>query len=179
MQNKIKDKSILDLAKEININPKFLTLIELLFYNATPIDESTSNSAVNSLTFAKRTLRFLEEKLTENDTSESERRDIGIIATVSHASIEYGLSVLKDEGQKNRHEFIYSLANEEKISPNEHSINFRWPWKADAEGALVGLISGSIGGLTSGIVVGALLGAVGGSISNSIIKSVPAFNSNK
>lgn len=168
------DKLIIDLAKEAGISPEFYLYLDIIISNAIVIDEA--NTFPNSPHVASRQmLDFFEKKTNESSIDESQRRAIGVLTAVSKASIDHGLSIVSDSNKRGKYELVNAKADKaianEPVDPVKNK--FKWNWKADAEGALGGLITG---GITFSLP-GALIGAVGGSISNSIIKSIPYFNS--
>lgn len=177
LQNYLNSKSVTDLARQAEIKAEFLPIIDMIFHNASNIEENATNAIPVGLDPILQMLDYLEQKAFDN-TDISQKRAVGILATISRSSIEYGQNVLKTPTLKVTHELVNSKALENVQLPQNEKKKFRWSFKADAEGGLGGLITGSVGGLFGGLAsisIGGLLGAVGGSISNSFIKSIPAF----
>lgn len=178
LQTSLKGKSVTNLIKQPDFNAESLTIMEMIINGALDIDESTVNSDMDLQIPAVEMLKYLEKKVIEGNITENEKRISGTFLAVSRASIDYGKNVLGNKILKDRHESVNALAEEITPAPNNEQKKFRWSWKADAEGAIGGLISGGISGALAGpagVAVNGLLGAVGGSISNSIIKSIRRF----
>ncbi|CAN5466864.1 hypothetical protein BH11BAC3_BH11BAC3_35990 [soil metagenome] len=176
------NKSIIELAKEANISVENAGILEMIFNSGTDIEVLPNNAVGNNYQVSLQMLDFLKNRNNTNTAiSKDEKRAIGIVTSIAHSSIKKGEEIVKDPVLVQKYESVNSHAlATSPVIPNDKTKKFRWPWKADAEGALSGLISGGIGGALvgpAGAAVGELLGAVGGSISNSVIKSIPFFNS--
>jgi predicted transcriptional regulator len=181
LHNIVKSKSVSILAKEANISTENLGIIEMIFGNETDIEGNITTSSNTNYDTTLQMLDFLENKSIAKTENENEKRALGLLTSIGRSSIQHGLNVIGNPALEQKYELVNSRAADDPNPPPGNKIKkFKWPWKADCEGALGGLISGGIGGALGGpaaAAVGGLLGAVGGSISNSIIKSIPAFNS--
>lgn len=179
LQTQLNSKSISEYLKESEINPELMTLVDMVFSEANDVEQVEPTMDSYHYEVTKKMLNYLEKKNSESNGNENAKRIIGVLSSVSKASIDHGLSVITNSNTLSKYEFVNSLAM--GYDEKEQTVNkkFKWPWKADAEGAVGGLIRGGIVGTLGGLAgaaIGGLLGAVGGSISNSIIKSIPAFN---
>lgn len=181
LQQQLNSKSLIDFAKDAGISEANQVVIEMIFSKADEIDGETVNTP-DKYEIILQMLDLIEETNLKPTAKQNDKRTIGVLASVSRASILHGLTIARDPKLISKYEFVNSLAEDTDPNPSPEKRKFRWPWKADAEGALGGLISGGIGAVIGGPVsaaIGGLLGAVGGSISNSLIKSIPAFRSSQ
>lgn len=175
LQHYLADKSIVDLAKEAGIGPELLPLLDMINSNAVEITETDSATYTPTQEATQYMLDYLEKKTNESSLDDNQRRAIGVLTAVSKASIDHGIQIAKDAQKRRRYEIVNAKADRDILNDPSNPIKkkFKWNWKADAEGALGGLITGVL----TFSIPGALIGVVGGSISNSIIKSIPYFNS--
>ncbi|PWT71281.1 MAG: hypothetical protein C5B59_18415 [Bacteroidetes bacterium] len=181
LQNYLQAMSVTDLAKQAEIKSELLPIVDMIFHNASSIEEDATNSTPGSMEPIFQMLDYLEQKAFEN-TDLNQKRSVGLLTAICRSSIEYGQNVLKDPKLRTMHENVNLKAVENVKLPENEKKKFRWSFKADVEGGLGGLITGGVGGFSDGqlksAAIGGILGAVGGAISNSFIRSIPAFSSN-
>lgn len=103
-------------------------------------------------------LTNIESNILISEMTENEKQFPLICVAAAKSSVEYWITQINDP-------------NSLWIPFVGDPIEFKWPWKSDANGAIAGAIGGAIGGVLggpSGILIGGVLGAIGGAIGASV-----------
>lgn len=107
-------------------------------------------------------LSNIEFNIFNTDMTDQEKQLSLLSIAVAKSSVEYWIRQMNDP-KSNWLPFIGNIQE------------FRWPWRADASGAVSGAIGGAIGGAVGGpggAVIGGILGGIGGGIGASVAEAL-------
>jgi hypothetical protein len=99
----------------------------------------------------------IEANILNSELTEQERELPLVSVAVAKSSVEYWII------QINETESLWTPFVGDPVE-------FAWPWKSDAKGAISGAIGGVLEGPT-GILIGSLLGAIAASVADAIIRN--------
>lgn len=137
--NLLATRSSAELLKEGKFNEKQVALIEAVLC----VSEERALDREGTI----KILKNIEERMLASDLSTEELEVPLMLVSIAKYSVDYWMQQIKND------------KSEWKNFINEDFAKFKWPWKADAMGALTGAGGGVIG------IVG---GAVGGSIAKAL-----------
>ena len=169
MQNTTEKTSKLDFAIYYNLSATNLNRL-----NHIPFDEILKESKISNedLCYIKEILNIsddfdytttlkvlinIESNILNSEMTEQERELPLVCAAVAKSSVAYWIK------QINETESLWTPFVGDPVE-------FAWPWKSDAKGAISGAIGGVLEG-PAGILIGSLIGAIAASVADAIIRN--------